>query len=45
MQKRKRIAIEVPVQLHDKIKHKCKPNGISMTQWVIQLIVKELAKK
>lgn len=41
---RRRIAIEVPIKLHKKIQDRCKPNGLSMTQWVLQLILKELEK-
>jgi hypothetical protein len=42
MQKKKRIAIEVPIETHEKIKKRCDPYGASMTQWVLQLIVKAL---
>jgi len=42
---RKRISIEIPIALHDKVVAKCKPNGLSMTQWVLQVLVKEFESK
>lgn len=45
MIKRKRIAIETPIAIHKRIVKYCKERGLSMTQYVIQLIIKDLEEK
>jgi predicted HicB family RNase H-like nuclease len=42
---KKRMAFDIPLELHKKVVAKCEPYGLSMTQWVLQLIVKELESK
>ncbi len=41
---RKRIAVEIPVRIHKKVKKYCDERGYSMTQWILQLIINALEK-
>lgn len=38
---RKRLALDIPEDLHNELKSHCAMNGVSMTRWILRAIMRQ----